>query len=56
MIKVKRKSDGKEFEITEEDQRRVREIALQNGGDVMGAVAQQFKEKFGEEFDPCQSK
>lgn len=48
MITLRR--NGKTYQITEEDQERIREIVLTNGGDVQAAMRQQFREKFGEEM------
>lgn len=46
MIRLKR--NGREYEITEADQTRIKDIAFGNGGDVPTAMAQHFQEKFGE--------
>jgi DnaJ-class molecular chaperone len=44
MITLKR--NGREYEITEEDQKRILDIALSNGGDIKAASMQLFEEKY----------
>lgn len=48
MIILKRKSDGKEFQVTREDQERIRTMAFANGGDVAKASEDFLREKYGE--------
>jgi hypothetical protein len=50
MIVAKR--DGKRYEITDEDQKQIRSLAIANGGDVKKAIAEFHERKFGEPFDP----
>ena len=53
MITLKR--NGREYQITEADQQRIKELVLANGGDVQKAIAQHFQEKFGEPLEtPCE--
>lgn len=44
------KRGGRTYQITDEDQERIRQLALANGGDLLKAISDQFQEKFGEPF------
>jgi hypothetical protein len=42
------KRNGKTYEINDADQERIRELTVQNGGNIEMAIALHFEEKFGE--------